>query len=214
MITIYTGTPGSSKTLHAVHDIWYALTKPRGGDVPVIANFDICHYQPLKREHAFHYVTNDELTPDFLTDFADNFWRESGLRFREDYLLLVIDECQLLYNSRLWQSKGRAGRHDSRMDWLEFLSQHRKYGYKIILIAQSAKMVDNQFRMLIETEVNHRNVVHMGRFGAVFKLLPRPCFLWVRYLFQTHERLGMAFYVGRKRDMRLYDSYARLEKVT
>lgn len=210
---VYTGTPGSSKTLHAVHDIWYVLTKPRGADVPVICNFPL-NLDGIPRRDAFTLVDNEDLTPDYLVQFADDFWAESGLPFREDYILLVIDECQILYNSRLWQSKGRRGKNDSRLDWLEFFSQHRKYGYKIILIAQSAKMIDNQFRMLVDTEVNHRAIKHMGRVGAVFGLLPRPCFLWVRYLFQSGERLGMRMYVARARDMRLYDTYGRLRKVS
>ena len=83
MIVLYSGTPGSGKSLHAAHDIRYALTKPRGEDMPVIANFDV-NVAGLKRPNAFHYYTNDELTPDLLTDFADEFWLHTDRHFSED----------------------------------------------------------------------------------------------------------------------------------
>lgn len=212
MIVVYTGTPGSSKTLHAVADIRYALTKPSRTAQPVIANFPINTDVPLKHMDAFHYVSNQDITPKMLTDFADEFWATSGVRFQEDYLLLVLDECSLIFNARSWQSKG-SGRGDSRLDWLEFLSQHRKYGYKVILIAQSSKMIDNQFRMLIEIEVNHRACTSMGLFGTVMQILPVKMFFWVKLLYQTREPLGMRPYVMQRRHARLYDTNARLQKV-
>lgn len=218
MIEIYTGTPGSSKSLHAAADIREALNKRRGVDRPVIANFD-ANLEGVRRPEAFHYVPNVDMTPGLLCDFADGFWRSVDRPFSEDYLLLVLDECQLVFNARSWQDKGRrnadgTARGDSRMDWLEFLSQHRKYGYRIILIAQSSKMVDNQFRMLIETEVNHRKVSHMGMVGSfVGGLFGGKLFMRVRYLYQTHERLGMQLAVAHRADMAMYDSYARLRQV-
>lgn len=213
MIELYSGTPGSSKSLHAAGDIRDALDKRRGVDKPVIANFDV-NLEGVRRPQAFHYFSNEELTPGLLTSFADDFWLSVDRPFSEDYLLLVLDECQLVFNSRNWQDRGRAGRGDSRMDWLEFLSQHRKYGYRIILIAQSAKMIDNQFRMLIDDEVNHRKVKNMGAIGAFFGgLCGGRLFMRVRYLFQTHERLGMQLCLFNKRDAAMYDSYARLRKV-
>lgn len=212
MIVLYSGTPGSGKSLDAAGQIRYALDKPRGEDMPVIANFDV-NTQIVRRPDAFHYVTNMELTPDYLCNFADDFWTHTKRRFSEDYLLCVLDEVQIIFNSRSWMDKGVKGRNNSRMDWLEFLSQHRKYGYKIILIAQSAKMIDNQFRMLCEYEVNHRKVEHMGMVGAgVSALFLGRLFMRVKYLFQTNERLGMQFYLSRQKDMQLYDTYARLRK--
>lgn len=214
MITLFSGTPGSGKSLDMANEIRLALNKPRGEDMPVIANFPV-NVGNVKRPDAFHYVPNHELTPDLLTSFADSFWSSVDRPFSEDYLLLALDEVQILHNSRNWQTKGRAGRNDSRMDWLEFFSQHRKYGYRIIFAAQSAKMIDNQFRMLIEDEVNHRKVAHMGFVGGIVsKLFLDRLFIRVRYLYQTKERLGMSFMLARSCNMAMYDSYVRLQKVT
>lgn len=99
------------------------------------------------------------------------------------------------------------------MSYLEFLSQSRKYGYKIILIAQSAKMIDNQFRMLIDEEHNHRKVSRMGMIGAVVAAPFRGrLFMCVRYVYQIHERLGMSLRIFHKRDAAVYDSYATFER--
>lgn len=211
-VVLYTGTPGSGKSLHAAHDIRYCLDKPRGEMQPVIANFEV-NTSGVRRPEAFMCVENNELSPAFLTDFAEDFWTNADRRFSEDYILLVLDECQLVFNSRNWMDKGR-GRGDSRMDWLEFLSQHRKYGYKVVLIAQSSKMIDNQFRMLCEYEINHRKVAHMGMVGAGISAIFRGrLFMRVKYLFQTNERLGMQLALGHKRDMVMYDTYAKLRKL-
>ena len=213
MIDLYTGTPGSGKSLDAASFIRMALNKPRGEDRPVIANFDV-NTQNVKRPQAFHYYDNDEITPGLLTDFADEFWTSTPRRFSEDYIVLILDECSLVFNSRSWMSKGRKGKADSRMDWLEFFSQHRKYGYYVILISQSAKMIDNQFRMLVDNEVNHRKVKNMGMIGnAIGTICFGRLFLRVKYLFQTNERLGMSLMWAKNKDMAMYDSYARLKQV-
>ena len=38
-----------------------------------------------------------------------------------------------------------------------FFSQHRKLGYRVILVAQFSEMIDKQIRALIEYEYIHRN---------------------------------------------------------
>ena len=210
-ITIYSGTPGSGKTLHAVADIRNALNKPRGADRPVLANFDVD--TSTCRRSCFHRFENREITPRMLCDFADEFW-DSGIRpYSEDYLLLVLDECSLIFNSRLWMSKG-TGKGDSRMDWLEFMSQHRKYGYKIILVTQSAKMIDNQFRMLVDDEVNHRKVDYMGAIGAMLGFLcDHRLFMLVHKLFQSNEQLGIRFMWRLDAVSSMYDTNTRLRRV-
>lgn len=213
-LTIYSGTPGSGKTLHAVSEIRDALNKPRGADRPVLANFpvraDLC-----KRPNAFHQYPNDEITPDLITSFCDEFW-DSGVRhYSEDYILVVLDEVSLIFNSRLWNSKGTKGKNNSRMDWLEFFSQHRKYGVKVILIAQSAKMIDNQFRMLCDDEVNHRSLRNMGKVGFLLDLVTRHrLFMMVHYLFQSNERLGMSMFWRSDKVCSMYDTNTRLVKQT
>lgn len=202
-IHIYTGVPGSGKSLHAARDIRDALRRryPR----PVIANFDLAESADVSRE-TFTYVPNEAMCADVITKIAVDFWDTTDRTFAEDYILLVLDEAQLLFNSRLWSAR-------DRMAYLEFLSQSRKYGIKVILIAQSAKMVDNQFRMLVEVEHNHRRIQSMGPVGSLLALpFAGRLFLVVRYLYQCSERLGMDLLLASPGDMRMYDSYARFER--
>lgn len=204
-VYVYTGTPGSGKSCHVAREIRENLNRryPR----PIIANFELAEDAPVPEESRrfYHYVPNDSLRMEDLIEFACRFWDAQGGRLREDYLSVYIDECQLLFNARNWNAKDRLG-------WLEFLSQSRKYGYRIVLIAQNAKMIDNQFRMLIEIEVNHRRISQCGVFGWVLALPFRGrLMMTVRSMFQLNERLGMRMVLVSKRDWRMYDSYKRFE---
>lgn len=203
-IYLYSGTPGTGKSLDAAREIRDVINrrKPR----PVIANFK-ANQDVLWHPDCFHYVPNWELRPDWLVEFANDYWETSGRRYREDYITLVLDECQLLFNSREWSAK-------DRLQWLQFFSQHRKSGYKVLFISQAAKMVDNQFRMLIEYEVNHRKVSSAGIAG---KVLAAPflgrLFVRVTYYFQMGEKLGSEWFLMHKRDAALYDTNAVFERV-
>ena len=201
MIYLYSGTPGSGKSLHTARDILDALKVKK---LPVIANFDI---NPDTKGYAerFTYRDNMSLTPDFLLAFSEDFFK--GRKVKEDRILLVIDEAQLVFNSRNWNQ-------GQRMAWIEFFSQHRHFGYKIILIAQFDRMIDRQIRSLVEIEVNHRK---MGNFGVKGLLLSLPfrgrLFLAISYYYGLNEKVGTSFLLPRRRYFRLYDSYSRFRRV-
>lgn len=200
-IYLYSGTPGTGKSLHAANEIRFQLNRrhPR----PVVGNFELSPIAPVRSRDSFHYYDNQSLTPDLLTGFADDYWTNGGVGFREDYIDLVLDECQLLFNSRLWTQS-------DRIAWLEFFSQHRKYGYKVIFIAQSAKMVDNQFRMLIEYEYMHRKVANLGVMGALLGgLMLNRLYMHINYYYQTSERLGMDWFLASRKDFAMYDTHKR-----
>lgn len=170
-----------------------------------MANFDI-NKGIVRHPELFKYVANEDLTADVLQDFATAYWSApSAPTFREDGLTLVLDEAQLLFNSRNWSQKGR-------MQYLQFLSQSRKYGYYVILVTQSALMIDNQFRMLVDIEVNHRKLNQMGLIGELLDLLTlHRLFCRVTTNFQVKEHIGTSFSFGHKKDMQLYDSYKRFD---
>ena len=201
MIYLYSGTPGSGKSMHAAKEIRDALVWRRA---PVIANFDV---NPETRgyDERFRYVPNDRLTPAYLYDFARSYW--AGRPVREDEIVLVIDEAQLVFNSRSWSA-------GSRMDWIEFFSQHRHFGYKVLLLAQFDRMIDRQIRSLIEIEVKHRK---LGNFGLKGLLLSLPfrgrLFVAVSNYYGLGERVGVSWLVPRRCYIRLYDSYSRFRQV-
>ena len=197
-IYLYSGTPGSGKSLHAARDVRDAI---KYKNIPVVANYEF-NVQHLGG--TFRYVSNYELTPEVLRRFAAEWWKEH--EFKEDRILLVIDECQLLFNSRDWQDS-------RRMEWLEFFSQHRKYGYKVIFIAQFDRMIDRQIRSLLEYDVQHRKVSNYGKIGFILRLLLfGELFYCCTYYYPLKEKVGGEWIRYSKNLGELYDSYKTFER--
>lgn len=202
MIDLYSGTPGSGKSLHTAQRLYYALRLGK----PCICNFDIrLDFVSKKPEKLkFVYTPNDKLKPGFLIDFARDYF--SGKPIREEAILLVIDECQLLFNAREWDAKGRA-------EWLSFFTQHRKYGYHVILIAQFDRMIDRQIRSLIEYEYIHRKVSNFGFKGMILSLfMGGNVFVAVKVWYPLKEKVGHDFFRARKKLFRLYDTYGSFDR--
>ena len=198
-IYLYSGTPGSGKSLHAARDIRDYLRCKR---LPVIGNFAI--NPDTKGYDRYTYRPNDVLTPQYLVWFAQEYWADH--KFGEDRILLVLDECQLLFNSRDWAQQ-------DRMAWLEFFSQHRKYGYKVLFIAQFDRMIDRQIRSLIEYEYIHRKLGNFGAKGKIMTLLALgEVFVCVKRFYSLNERIGVEMFRARKSVYRLYDSYATFDR--
>lgn len=197
MISLYSGTPGSGKSLHCARTItnWSRL------GYPVIGNFtvDLSKY----KRADFTYCPNDKMTPEFLVNYSRQ--RFGSKQPKEGSILLVIDECQLLFNAREWQQSGRA-------QWLSFFTQHRKLGYDIILIAQFDRMVDRQIRSLIEHEYIHRKMSNFGWQGKIMSLFfGGKTFIAVKMWYPLHEKLGSEIFHARKSLYSIYDSYATFD---
>lgn len=199
MITLYSGTPGSGKSLHQAIDIYYDLKYKR----PVIANFNI-NTSYFKKTAPFYYIPNQELKPEKLVQISEEYFKNH--RFKEGALKLYIDECQIMFNSREWNKPDRA-------DWLVFFTQHRKYGFDIYLIAQFDRMIDRQIRSLIEYEVIHRKLGNFGIFGAVLNFIFfGNVFVSVRNWYPLKERVGFEFYRGKKKYFRIYNTFNTFNK--
>lgn len=198
MIKLFSGTPGSGKSLHTAEKIYYALRAGR----PVICNFDInlgFVQGRRKKPLQFVYKPNDEITPAWLMQFSAQYF--ASHRMREEWLLLVLDEAQLIFNAREWDAKGRK-------EWLSFFTQHRKYGYEIILVAQFDRMLDRQIRSLIEYEFIHRKVSNFGVWGWMFSaVFLGKLFVSVKMWYPLRERVGAEWFVCKRRFFRLYDTY-------
>lgn len=144
-VWLYTGSVGSGKSYHA---LCMGLQKVHA--IPeryVIANFPIKFSKgKLGEKEKRRWFFWEEITPEKLIAFSF----EKGFFGKEGYCLLIIDEAGVMFNSRDWMTKGR-----ERANWIKFISQSRKFGYDIILIAQSDRMIDRQIRDLAEYEVRH-----------------------------------------------------------
>lgn len=196
MIEFYSGTPGSGKSLHVAERLFFWICR----GLPCICNFDIATDKIPGRKKDFHFVTNDKLTPKYLIQFANAHNANKG-RIKEDSILLVIDECQLLFNARDY------GRPDRR-DWLSFFTLHRHLGYRIILVAQFDRMIDRQVRALIEYEYVHRKVSNMGWKGKLLSVWTfNKLFVCVKQWYPMKERIGAEFFIAKRIFYRLYDTY-------
>lgn len=199
MIYLYSGTPGSGKSLDAIRDIVNKLKN--GGNV--IANFpiklDLIKPNKKKDLGKFIYLENDKLTVKFLTEFA----LKNHTKGIEGQTLIVFDEAQAKFNSRDFRSI-------DRQDYNHFFSLHRHLGYNVILITQNDRLIDKQIRCLIEYEVKHRKI---NNFKTIGKLLPFCTFACITYWYGIREKVNCEFFTYKKKLSALYDSYALFDVV-
>lgn len=201
MISLYSGTPGSGKSLHIARRIFHTLRRHR----PVICNFNI-NLKKVERKKSkrnklkFSYVENMYLTPDYLIDYSRTYF--AGKFVKEDEILLVIDEAQILFNSRAWQQAGRD-------KWLSFFSQHRKYGFEVVFIAQFDGMIDKQIRTLIEYNYLHRKLSNFGIIGKIMSIFALgKVFGAVKVWYPLNEKVGSELFTATRKYYSLYDTYA------
>lgn len=199
---IYTGTPGSGKSLHVVRDLWEKYNW--GGTI--ITNIVLNLPKAMFAKTA-NYIHIDlwEMEPDDLIKISEEYYTTHNIKSfpDEDRLLLVLDECQLIFNARAWNDK-------SRVRWLRFFTQHRKYGYKIILVTQIAKMIDAQIRGLCEYEVIHRKSSNMGWKGMFMQIVTLSFPLYVAVTMWAagglKEKLDAKLFRGSRRIYRMYNT--------
>lgn len=216
MISLYSGTPGSGKSLHVAEKIYYRL---RMG-FPVWANFDINLEavdpkgkirKKKKRPLPFHFFENREITPQKIIEAAykyfgvtaDTPYHIKKQRIKENKFLVVFDEASIIFNARSWQVLDKS--------WLSFFSQHRKWGIEVVLIAQFDGMIDKQVRTLIEYEFIHRKISNFGFWGRLISFFVGgfgSSFTCVKMWYPMRQRLGAEFFRGKDKFYRLYDTYA------
>lgn len=222
MIEIQQGTPGSGKSAAAVAR---AILHLRKGGV-VAANFSLVDgwaeqivskfalsYLPFGYGKQYAYKRASDLHGRFYRvdsldairsleprKLATGVYKDNG-GYSEGAGLLILDESQLVFNSRKWQDN---------LPWIEFFTQHRKIGWNVILIAHTQEMIDSQIRPLAEYESRFRNLqkVKIPLIGLPFS--PIPLFLVIR----RYAGLGAGSSVVADRELyplplwaaRLYDS--------
>ncbi len=218
MISLYSGTPGSGKSLHATSRIFYRLR----GKGNVICNYpvdlDNCSYsffgfwlkkifkkyKPHKKKLGrFDYVPNGELTVSYLKQYA----KKNHKGHREHETLVVIDECGIMFNPRTFAQK-------DRMEWIQFFSLHRHYGYDFILVSQSDRMVDRQIRSFFEYNHKHRNIGNFKLFGKILALLcGGSLFVDVVVFYSIREKVTAEWFRYSRRIASLYDTFLLYDDV-
>lgn len=195
MISLYSGTPGSYKSYHAVAECISWLKLGRN----LICNFPVDYKRVIKKpiKGEYHFLFDDQITVSYLLEFAKTH-HKSSVRAQT---LVVIDEASLKFNPREFS-------RSDRLEWINFLANHRHFNFEFILITQSDRMIDRQIRSLIETEYKHRAIKNFNFLCFLVDLLFRGCFLSVEYWYPCKLRVGSEFKIFRRRIAKCYDTMA------
>ena len=207
MISFYSGTPGSGKSLKMAHDVvnWLKSFKKN-----VIANVEIDRDFILKGKPGgqFFYLSNDEFSPDYFYEYAI----KNHVIGKEHQTLIVVDEAQTIFSPSAVKLFTQIN-PKYRQEWLDFFTQHRHLGYDIILISQFDRLIDPQIRCLFEYNYVHRKANNFGVIGQILSILHIPLFVQVQKWYGMNEVCGKSFYTYRKKYAKIYNSYAFREKV-
>jgi zona occludens toxin (predicted ATPase) len=194
MISLYTGTPGSGKSLDIARMIYLKL---RMGHT-VIGNMRIKPEKVKNCRGKYIFVDTYHMNPYDFIRYAERYHKKG----KESQTFIVIDECQQIFNSRDWADKGRRA-------WNEFFQVHRHYGFSVWLITQYDRLIDRQLRALVEYNYVHRKVSNFGFKGRLVSLLFRGgLFVKVSEWYPVHESTGSEFFIYMKKYGSFYDSYA------
>lgn len=196
MVILYSGTPGSGKSLHMAERIFTYLWMGK----PVIGNFYFNDKMIKHKRSEYVYIPNWELTPEKLMNFSIEYFKEKR-GVREGSIKVFIDEAQLIFNSRDYGDKSRKG-------WLHFFTLHRHYGIDIILACQFDRMLDRQIRCLIEYEYIHRKISNFGWKGKILNfLMGGKMFACSKMWYPLKEHIGGEFFRFRKKYSKCYDTF-------
>lgn len=193
-ISLLSGTPGSGKSLHAVSDglDWLKLGRN------LITNFPLDWHKRLKKiKGDYQFWKNSDITPVHLIDYAKEHHKKS----EKAQTLLIIDEASMMFNARDF------GRKD-RMEWINFLANHRHFNFEIILIAQNDKMLDKQIRGLIEYDIKHRSLSNFNFITLLISKLFGGLFFCVSYWYPIRQCNGKSIIRLNKSKARCYDTMA------
>lgn len=189
-LVVYSGLPGSGKSYHCVSDMVLNKTKPVITNM-IVKNLDNVAMLPL-----------EEITPRLLEGFSAYYFRTH--EFKENQIILILDESQLLFNCRTWADK-------ERFPWLEFLSQHRKYGYQVILVSQNIELLDKSFRTLCEFDIRHTSSGSVSILTRVLHKLGIKYTCANTYYFESEQLLCRNIYKIKKR---IYEHYDTRQDIT
>lgn len=192
MVQTYTGTPGSGKSLHCAKEILFRLKQGKR----VICNFPINESMIKKRyKKNFLYLSDDNLTPHYLFEFARAFHKE----MKEDQTFLYIDEAQRLFPiDRVYPL---------RKEWEQFFQLHRHYGFCIVLVTQNMSYINKGIRIQTEYEIRHRKVNNYGLFGLILTLLHIPLFCSLTFWQGTREKIYSDFFLYKRKYGKLYNTF-------
>jgi Zonula occludens toxin len=208
MITFFSGTPGSGKSLQMSQEAEFWLkTKKKN----VIANVQINRDYVLRGSKdggKFFYLDNFKFSPDFFYKYALRH-HEIGV---ESQSLIIIDEAQFLFSPTAIKLFTQENKY-YRQDWLDFFSTHRHLGFDILLVSQFDRLIDPQLRCLFEYNFVHRKGTNYKTMGKFLGLIGINFFIQIQYWYGVKEKCGSKIFFYKKRYSKIYNSYAYRETI-
>ncbi len=232
MIHFFTGTPGSGKSLHMAMVIDRSMRK--GKNVIANFEINESSFARFKEKHPgklgeFVYAPNRSLLENSIRFTVDDkgkyhappsdvFSYIEGLygyalqfhernargQIKEGQTLLVLDECQELFNPRSWNRK-------DRLKWCSFFREHRKYGYEVYLISQDDTVIDKQIRHILQYEYTHRCINNYKLFGRFLGFVcGGKLFIYVKKMYGVRakdSKVKSKMFQGERKYYEFYDSY-------
>ncbi len=192
MVKLYSGTPGSGKSYHAARDIQHKLQMGKNVISTMPIDINVVNRNGKRKTGKYEFRLIQEITPKYLIEFA----KKNHKIGKEGQTLIVIDECQILFNPRDYTRQGRS-------EWILFFSYHRHYGYDVILITQFDRLLDRQIRGMIENEYKHRKINNRG----ILFLLPVKVFAVIEFWYVNKTQIGAHFVKFKRSVSRIYNSY-------
>lgn len=193
MMVMYTGTPGSGKSLDVARNVYAKLKMGR----TVIGNMRIKPDTIKDCPGRYFFVDSYKMNPGDLMEYAQRY----HIKGKEGQTTIVIDECQQIFNAREWNAPHMKA-------WNRFFQIHRHFGFDVYLITQFDRLIDRQTRGLIDYERVHRKVSKLGFWGSVASALFRGgLFICVERYYAMKLRTGSYYFVYRKKYGEFYDSY-------
>ena len=217
MISLWSGTPGSGKSLHCAHEIkddlrfnknvistcyidtTYCFMSKLQEFIFNITKGKIHLYNEDERQKNFYYVPIEEITPAYLYEFAAKYHKFG----KEHQTTLILDECVAIFSPTVL-----ADNIQRWNEWDEFFRKHRHLGYNVIIIPQSKRLISRKVLEYCEFEVKHYNRKNHGNFGFILSLLLGSLFSWSL----TKERLEQHFFRYSYLYGSMYNSYSMFDE--
>lgn len=222
MIQIYSGTPGSGKSLHIAHEIKDYLNFGKRVISSCDIDTDLCFLNPFQKWYVNHFkkkpkrIKRDkradnfffkdihDITPQYLYEFAARYHKFG----KEHQTIVILDECVAIFsptvisdNTKVWN------------EWDTFFRKHRHIGFDVILIPQSKKLIARKVLEYCEFEVKHYNRKHQGTLGWIFSLFLGSLFSYSTCWRGTKDKpLEQGFFTYKPIYGLMYNSYSMYDE--
>lgn len=222
MVELWSGTPGSGKSLHCAHEIredlrfgkkvistcyvdtTYCFMSKLQEFIFKITKGKVHLYNEDPRQKNFYYIPIEEITPKYLYEFA----AKHHVFGKEHQTTVILDECVAIFSPTVLSENIKRWN-----EWDEFFRKHRHLGYNVIIIPQSKRLISRKVIEYCELEVKHYNRKHHGNFGWILSMLIGGLFSYSVCWRGTRDKpLEQQFFTYHRLYGSMYNSYSMFDE--